>query len=88
MNEQEGPEGLWQGAEELDLAGLKCPLPSLMTAKALRKLPAGSRLAVRVTDALAPLDLRHLCQRDGHSVLAERKGESEARLLIESGPRA
>ena len=89
MKDETDPiDGAWRGAADLDLSGLKCPLPSLMTAKALRSLSPGSRLAVTVTDPLAPLDLRHLCQRDGHAVLDEAQNENGARrLLIRRGPR-
>ena len=77
-------------ARELDLAGLKCPMPSLMTARALRSMGAGEVLAVIVTDPMAPLDLRHLCQRDGHELLSEgAQNEFGARrLLICRGPRS
>jgi len=78
----------WLGAHELDLTGLKCPLPALMTAKLLRGMKSGQRLAVTVSDPLAPLDLRHLCQREGHEILAEGQDETGARrLLIGRGPR-
>jgi tRNA 2-thiouridine synthesizing protein A len=89
MKNDSGPiDGVWQDAPELDLTGLKCPLPSLMTAKALRSLAPGSRLAVTVTDPLAPLDLRHLCQRDGHEMMSEVQNENGAhRLLVRRGPR-
>jgi tRNA 2-thiouridine synthesizing protein A len=87
MGEEGKLDGLWAAAEELDLTGLKCPMPSLMTAKTLRGLPQGGLVAVTVTDALAPLDLRHLCQRDGHDVVDERRNEIGAQLLIRSGPR-
>lgn len=80
-------EELWRAARALDLSGLKCPMPALMTAKALRPLQDGEMLVVTVTDPLAPLDLRHLCQKGGHTVLAERKNENGVRLLIRSGPR-
>lgn len=73
---------------ELDLVGLKCPLPSLLTEKALREMREGDCLAVVVTDPLAPLDLRHLCQRGGHELLAELQNENGARqLVIRCGPR-
>jgi tRNA 2-thiouridine synthesizing protein A len=73
---------------ELDLTGLKCPMPALLTEKALRGMAAGELIAVTVTDALAPLDLRHLCQRDGHEVLDEAQNAFGARrLLICRGPR-
>ena len=78
----------WAAARQLDLTGLKCPMPSLMTEKALRTMGAGEQLAVTVTDPLAPLDLRHLCQSGGHSIIAEAENEFGARrLLICRGPR-
>lgn len=78
----------WNEAESLDLTGLKCPLPALLTAKHLRGCETGAVISVTVTDALAPLDLRHLCQRDGHDVLGEAQNEDGARrLLIRRGPR-
>ena len=63
-------------------------MPALLTAKALRGLSPGALLAVTVTDPLAPLDLRHLCQKEGHQVVAEAENEIGARqLLISRGPR-
>jgi tRNA 2-thiouridine synthesizing protein A len=48
----------------------------------------GERLAVTVSDPLAPLDLRHLCARDGHCILSEAQNDCGARrLLICRGPR-
>ncbi len=45
-------------------------------------------MAVTVSDALAPLDLRHLCERDGHEVIDEvLKSNGAKRLLICRGPR-
>jgi tRNA 2-thiouridine synthesizing protein A len=68
--------------EELDLKGLKCPLPALMTARALRRLPSGARLAIFVTDPLAPLDIRFLCEREGHAVIEQTTGEDAVRILV------
>ncbi len=82
-------EAAWTAARQLDLTGLKCPMPSLMTEKALRGMAQGEHLAVTVTDALAPLDLRHLCQKDGHEVIGESQNDFGARrLLICRGPRS
>ena len=79
----------WAAARQLDLTGLKCPMPSLLTAKALRDMSPGERLAVTVTDPLAPLDLRHLCQRDGHRLVSEGQNAFGAqRLMISRGPRS
>jgi tRNA 2-thiouridine synthesizing protein A len=87
MND-EASEIDWRTGRELDLSGLKCPLPSLFTEKALRGMAEGECLSVIVTDPLAPLDLRHLCQRRGHELVGEREYENGARqLLIRCGPR-
>jgi tRNA 2-thiouridine synthesizing protein A len=48
--------------KELDLRGLKCPLPVLRTRKALRRLDAGERLLVLCTDPLSQVDIPHLVQ--------------------------
>ena len=78
----------WDQARELDLSGLKCPLPALLTERALRGLAHGALLVVTATDPMAPLDLKHLCHRDGHEVLSERQNDTGAlRLLIRRGPR-
>jgi tRNA 2-thiouridine synthesizing protein A len=69
-------------AEELDLTGLKCPLPALMTAKTLRRLAPGTVLAVLVSDPLAPLDIKFLCERQGHDFLEQTKFEAVTRILL------
>lgn len=83
-----GLNAAWDRAEAVDLSGLKCPMPSLMTTRALRRINSGDLIAVTVTDPMAPLDLRHLCQRDGHVLIDERAHENGARrFLIRRGPR-
>lgn len=78
---------MWAEAEEVDLTGLKCPMPALLTRRALRRSIEGALIAVTVTDALAPLDLKHLCQSEGHELLQEALNEKGARrLLIRRGP--
>ena len=51
--------------KELDLKGLKCPLPVLRTRKALERLVAGERLIVLCTDPLAGIDIPHLVHQTG-----------------------
>jgi tRNA 2-thiouridine synthesizing protein A len=81
-------DGEERAARQLDLTGLKCPLPSLLTEKALRGMAEGECLSVIVTDPMAPLDLRHLCQRGGHEFKGEVQNENGAlQLLIRCGPR-
>ena len=71
--------------QELDLTGLKCPLPSLMTARALRRLAPGTLLSVTVTDPLAPLDIKFLCEREGHDFVEQTALDPAVqRLLVRS----
>lgn len=60
---------------ELDLMGLKCPLPALRTRKALASLPAGGRLVVTCTDPMAVIDIPHAAHETG-AVLESRKVEA------------
>jgi tRNA 2-thiouridine synthesizing protein A len=65
---------------KLDLAGLKCPLPALMTAKALKTLSPGERLEVHCTDPLSVIDIPNLVLKTGDKIeIAER---TEQRLVF------
>jgi tRNA 2-thiouridine synthesizing protein A len=71
--------------EDLDLTGLKCPLPSLMTAKALRRIQPGATLIITATDPLASLDIRFLCEREGHSFLEQRAEGTATTMVVRKG---
>ena len=61
---------------QLDLTGLKCPLPALKTRKALRGIRPGERLEVRCTDPLASIDIPNLINETGDRLEAtERHGD-------------
>lgn len=55
---------------ELDLKGLKCPLPALRTRKALAGAAAGTRLVVTCTDPMAVIDIPHVAQETGATLEA------------------
>jgi tRNA 2-thiouridine synthesizing protein A len=55
--------------QDLDLCGLKCPLPALRTRKALAALSAGDVLEVTCTDAMAEIDIPHLLRETGDGLL-------------------
>jgi tRNA 2-thiouridine synthesizing protein A len=58
---------------KLDLTGLKCPLPALKTAKALKALSPGDVLEVHCTDPLSVIDIPNLIRETGDRVeIAER----------------
>jgi tRNA 2-thiouridine synthesizing protein A len=54
--------------QELDLLGLKCPLPVLRTRKALRALEAGQRLKVLTNDPISGIDIPNLVREEGHTL--------------------
>lgn len=58
---------------ELDLLGLKCPLPALKTRKALRGLAPDQRLRVICNDPLAGLDIPNLLHETGDILEATRR---------------
>ncbi|GGK22025.1 sulfurtransferase TusA family protein [Salinarimonas ramus] len=69
---------------ELDLRGLKCPLPALKTRKALSRAEAGALLVVTCTDPMAAIDIPHLLNQTGDELLDReaRAGENGAQLLV------
>lgn len=61
---------------DLDLRGLKCPLPALHTRKALLSRAPGDEITVRCTDPMAAIDIPHLVARQGDTLLAQaREGD-------------
>jgi len=63
----------------LDLIGLKCPLPALKTARALKGLQPGVVLRVRCTDPMAAIDIPNLARETGDALLAQG---TEGEVLI------
>jgi tRNA 2-thiouridine synthesizing protein A len=76
-------------ALELDLRGLKCPLPVLRARRSLRGLVGGSELSLVATDPMAAIDIPHMCHEDGHALLGmDRLDERTWRFRIRRGPSA
>jgi tRNA 2-thiouridine synthesizing protein A len=73
---------------KLDLTGLKCPLPALMTAKALKVLSPGEVLEVHCTDPLSVIDIPHLVRQTGDKVEITERTEQRIIFVIEkvNGP--
>lgn len=72
---------------KLDLTGLKCPLPALRTAKALKVLPPGAVLEVHCTDPLSVIDIPSLVLETGDKVeITDRTGQRIV-FLIEKANR-
>ena len=72
-------------ANKLDVTGLLCPVPLLMTARVAAALPTGERLEVIGDDPdLAP-DLRRWCEEAGHRLLEIQCEDRRTRVTIELG---
>jgi tRNA 2-thiouridine synthesizing protein A len=71
--------------EELDLRGLKCPLPALMTRKKLSTMPEGETLEVLASDPLAAVDIPHMCHQEGHVVIESGSTPDHHHFLIRRG---
>lgn len=53
----------------LNLRGLKCPLPALKTRKALTRIVSGDELVVECTDPLAGIDIPNLLRETGDQLV-------------------
>ena len=72
---------------ELDLRGLRCPLPALRTEKQLRGMAAGERVSVLTDDPLAAIDIPHFCREAGHPMIATSVENGHRHFVIEcKGP--
>jgi tRNA 2-thiouridine synthesizing protein A len=73
---------------KLDLTGLKCPLPALRTAKALKALSPGEVIEVHCTDPLAVIDIPNLVRQTGDRFEIAERSEQRTVFLIEktNGP--
>ena len=65
---------------QLNLRGLKCPLPALKTRKALQGVPSGDVLVVTCTDPLAVIDIPALVNETGH--VLEGQAEEDGALVF------
>lgn len=72
-------------AVQLDLKGLKCPLPVLKARKALRTMAPGALLALETTDPLAGIDIPHFCGEDGHELVSQERRDTGHAFLIRKG---
>lgn len=75
----------------IDAQFMKCPMPVLRAARALRSMAAGEKLRVLATDPGALGDFRDFCKVSGHALVAtseikgvfsftiRRKAEAEAK---------
>ena len=58
---------------ELDLIGMKCPLPVLKARRQINQMAPRAVLKVTADDPAAPLDFEHFCDTSGHALLSSRE---------------
>lgn len=68
---------------QLDLTGLKCPLPVLKIRRALLDLPRGCIMEAVVTDPMAEIDVPDLVKELGFRLLAQEKSGAALLFRIE-----
>ena len=68
--------------EPLDLRGLKCPLPALMTRRALARAPIGLEIEVTADDPMAAVDIPHMCHQEGHTIVSQSRAGMLIRFVI------
>ena len=55
---------------ELNLTGMKCPLPVLKARRKINQMAPRSVLKVTADDPAAPLDFEHFCHTGGHDLVS------------------
>ena len=55
---------------ELNLTGMKCPIPVLKARRQIKQMAPRSVLKVTADDPAAPLDFEHFCHTGGHDLLS------------------
>jgi tRNA 2-thiouridine synthesizing protein A len=68
--------------DQLDLRGLKCPLPALMARKGLAGLAPGAAIWVLADDPMSVVDIPHMCNAEGHVLIESTHGADGYRFLI------
>ena len=67
---------------ELDLRGLKCPLPVLRANKALKSMAKGEALILLTNDPRAHDELKEFCKITGYKISSCIGEKHECRLII------
>jgi tRNA 2-thiouridine synthesizing protein A len=67
--------------EEIDVKGLVCPRPMVMTMSALKKMEKGRTLKVTANDSSVKHSIPSLCERAGYALL-EQSEEGGSYIFI------
>jgi tRNA 2-thiouridine synthesizing protein A len=67
---------------QLDLRGLKCPLPALFARRALERAKPGERIEVSADDPMAKIDVPHMCRQEGYEVVSQSEDASGSHFIL------
>ena len=74
--------------EELDLRGLKCPMPALLARRrfaAPRACSSTTPIAILADDPMAVIDIPHMCHREGHEIVETTREGNSMRFVLVAG---
>ena len=71
---------------ELNLTGMKCPLPVLKARRKINQMAPRSVLKVTADDPAAPLDFEHFCHTGGHNLLSSTETAGTFTFHIAKSP--
>ena len=80
------PDDSMSADVELDLTGMKCPLPVLKTRRKINQMAPRSVLKVTADDPAAPLDFEHFCHTGGHDLLSSTERAGTFTFYIAKSP--
>jgi len=78
-------EVLEEKEEVLDLTGLMCPLPVVMTSEKMRKLKEGQKLVVISTDPGFERDILSWCSQTGNELVSLKKEDGKVVAVLRKG---
>lgn len=69
-------------SQELNLVGLKCPLPIVELNRVIKKLSSGEDVRAIADDPAFLLDVEAWCKRTGHTLVEVCQGASQIAAVI------
>ena len=70
---------------EIDAKGLRCPMPIMKAAKAIKEMQTGQTLRVQATDPGSKKDFEGWAKNGGHTLLSVEEGGGVYTYTIRKG---
>ncbi|PYF07199.1 tRNA 2-thiouridine synthesizing protein A [Rhodobacter viridis] len=67
----------------LDVKGTLCPIPVIKAKKMLAKMSAGQKLLIETTDPVAQIDIPHMCNQLGFTLLETAAVDGGHKFLVQ-----